>query len=1003
MRPPAGLPKLSRRSRTLLIIGLVVLVGLIAGSRLLGMYVNWLWFGEVGFRSVYSTELLTRLGLFVGVAVLTGGLFALNLVIAYRTRPVFVPVSGPEDPVARYRAVVVRRLRLLGIGLPVVVGAICGSVAQSDWQLVQLFLHATPFNQVDPQFQHDIGFYAFQVPFYTWLLSWLFISIAVAFFGSLVAHYLFGGIRLAGRGGQIAGPATMQLAILAGVFVLLKAVAYYFDRFALLSSGRNERFTGASYTDLNAVLPAKLILLFIAVFCAIAFFVGAFLRNLQLPAIATVLLVLSSLVIGAAFPAVLEQISVRPNANEREAESIQRNMEATRQAFGLTSDKVEYKPYQGTTDVALDQVKADKTTIPNIRLLDPSVLSKTFTQLQQRKNFYGFPEKLDVDRYTVNGTVRDYVVAVRELNTDGLAENQRDWINQHLVYTHGNGFVAAEANKVNSALDNNGGEGGYPVFTVSDVSTQGDIPVQQPRIYYGELATSYAIVGGNPGEAPGEYDTDDKKYTYTGSGGVSIGNWFNRLVFAASYGERNILFNQAIGDSSKIIFKRDPRDRVEAVAPWLTVDADPYPAVVDGRIKWIVDGYTTLDRYPYAQQTSLGTSTSDSDLLPNMPRQPDRSIGYIRNSVKATVDAYDGTVSLYAVDDTDPVLKAWMGVFPGTVKPSSEISPALRQHFRYPEDLFKIQRKLLTMYHVANPSEFYSQGTFWDVPSDPTVDNPTTVQQQQQQQQQQQNPQAQQPPFYILAGDPNDPSKADFQLTSALVSLQREFMSAYVTVRSDPDNYGKMTVLTLPSDTQTKGPQQVQTQFLSSPTVSTELNLLTERKTKVVYGNLLTLPVSGGLLYVEPVYVERSNQSSSFPQLAKVLVSFGGRVGYAPTLGEAMDQVFGTGAGQSVPTPPTDGNQSQTPSSTPSSPPSGSSQNQPGGQANPDLARAVADIQAALDKLRTAQQSGDFAAIGEAYKQLDDATKRFEQAKGGGGAGLGDNSSVPPTSPTPSG
>ncbi len=602
-------------------------------------------------------------------------------------------------------------------------------MAQSDWQLVQLFLHATPFNQVDPQFQHDIGFYAFQVPFYTWLLSWLFISIAVAFFGSLVAHYLFGGIRLAGRGGQIAGPATMQLAILAGVFVLLKAVAYYFDRFALLSSGRNERFTGASYTDLNAVLPAKLILLFIAVFCAIAFFVGAFLRNLQLPAIATVLLVLSSLVIGAAFPAVLEQISVRPNANEREAESIQRNMEATRQAFGLTSDKVEYKPYQGTTDVALDQVKADKTTIPNIRLLDPSVLSKTFTQLQQRKNFYGFPEKLDVDRYTVNGTVRDYVVAVRELNTDGLAENQRDWINQHLVYTHGNGFVAAEANKVNSALDNNGGEGGYPVFTVSDVSTQGDIPVQQPRIYYGELATSYAIVGGNPGEAPGEYDTDDKKYTYTGSGGVSIGNWFNRLVFAASYGERNILFNQAIGDSSKIIFKRDPRDRVEAVAPWLTVDADPYPAVVDGRIKWIVDGYTTLDRYPYAQQTSLGTSTSDSDLLPNMPRQPDRSIGYIRNSVKATVDAYDGTVSLYAVDDTDPVLKAWMGVFPGTVKPSSEISPALRQHFRYPEDLFKIQRKLLTMYHVANPSEFYSQGTFWDVPSDPTVDNPTTVQQ----------------------------------------------------------------------------------------------------------------------------------------------------------------------------------------------------------------------------------------------------------------------------------
>jgi uncharacterized membrane protein (UPF0182 family) len=895
MRPPVGLPRLSRRSRILLIIGVVVLVGLITGSRLLDTYVNWLWFGEVGFRSVYSTELVTRLLLFVAVGVLVGGLFAVNLIIAYRSRPVFVPVSGPEDPVSRYRAAVVRRLRLFAIGLPLIVGLIAGSAAQGDWQLVQLFLHGTTFGITDPEFGHDIGFYAFQLPFWTWLLGWLFISVAVSFLGSLVAHYLFGGIRLAGRGGQLSGPARTQLALVAGVFVLLKAVAYYFDRFQLLSSDRSDKFTGATYTDLNAVLPAKLILLCIAVFCALAFFAGAFLRNLQLPAIATVLLILSSVLIGAAWPAVLEQFSVRPNANEKESVPIQRNIAATKQAYGLTDDKVEVKPYAGKTDLSPDEVAADQATVGNIRLLDPAVLSRTFTQLQQRKNFYGFNEKLNVDRYTVNGQTKDYVVAVRELNSAGLADNQRDWINRHLIYTHGNGFVAAEADKVNSPADPSGGDGGYPVFSVSDLQEKGPIKVDQPRVYYGKLATDYAIVAGRSAGTPGEYDTDTAQFNYDGHGGVPIGNFLNRLVFAASYGERNILFNQAIGDGSKIIFKRDPRERVQSVAPWLTVDTDPYPAVVNGRITWIVDGYTTLDSYPYAQQTGLAQATNDS--LPGS-KQQDRSIGYIRNSVKATVDAYDGTVTLYAVDEKDPVLKAWEGVFPGTVKPASEVSDALRAHFRYPEDLFKVQREMLARYHVTNPSDFYQGQAFWDVPSDPTVDNATTVAQQQQQSQQNQQ---QQPPYYILAGDPTgNPNAVQFQLTSALVSLQREFLSAYVTARSDPANYGKISVLTLPTDTQTKGPQQVQTQFLSSANVSTELNLLTQQKTKVLYGNLLTLPVGGGLLYVEPVYIERSNQSASFPQLSKVLVSFGGKVGYASTLADALDQVFGKGAGQNA-------------------------------------------------------------------------------------------------------
>ncbi|HEX8868096.1 MAG TPA: UPF0182 family protein, partial [Lentzea sp.] len=735
-----------------------------------------------------------------------------------------------------------------------------------------------------------------------------------------IAHYLFGGIRLAGRGGQLSGPARLHLALVAGTFVLLKAVAYFFDRYELLLH-ENEKFVGASYTDLNAVLPAKLILLCIAVFCAIAFFAGAFMRNVQLPAIATVLLVLSSVLVGAAWPAVLEQFSVKPNAIQKEAQSITRNIEATRQAFGLTDDKVSTKPYEGKQTVTNDQIKNnDAATLGNIRLLDPAVLSRTFTQFTQLRPFYGFPNKLDVDRYKVDEKLRDYIVAVRELKLDSLPQGQRDWINQHLIYTHGNGFVYAEANKVNADADQT--NGGYPDFKTGEVAPDGTvrnadngIKVDQPRTYYGELfgTNDYSIVGGRPTGSAAEYDTDAKSYTYTGSGGVPVGSLLNKLAFAAYYGERNILFNQSIADDSKILLKRTPRERVQAVAPWLTVDSDPYPAVVNGRITWIVDGYTTLDNYPYAQRTPLSDATNDSLTADGVVvSQVNKPVNYIRNSVKATVDAYDGTVSLYAIDEKDPVLKAWMGVFPGTVKPASDVSAELRSHFRYPEDLFKVQRQMLSKYHVQSPSDFYSGVSYWAAPQDPTIDNVTTAQAQQDAASKRRDAQ---PPFYVLAGDPTDASKVRFQLTSPLVRENREFMAAYVSVGSDPDNYGKINVLQLNTDA--KGPQQIQTQFLTSDNVSRELNLLAQQKTTVVYGNLLTLPVGGALLYVEPVYIERASNNTSFPQLSKVLVWYGDRVGYASTLSEALEQVL-SGTGSVVPpqTNPNGNGQTTTPPTT---------------------------------------------------------------------------------------
>ena len=987
MRPSVGVPALSRRSRILLIVGGVALLLLITGSRMLDTYVDWLWFGEVGYRNVFTTVLTTRLLLLLIVGAFVGGVLALNLTIAYRGRPVFVPVAGPEDPIARYRTAIVARLRLIGIGLPLLVGLLAGLAAQGEWQIAQMFLHGNDFGVTDPRFGRDVSFYAFDLPFYRMVLDWLFVAVVISFLGALITHYLFGGIRLAGRSGQLAGPARIQLALLAGTFVLLKAGAYYLDRYGLLFSDRNEQFTGATYTDLNAVMPAKLILLCIAVFCALAFFAGAVVRNLQLPAIAAALMILSSILVGAAWPAVLEQFSVRPNANEKEARSIESNIAATRQAYGLTEDKLEFINYEGRTSLTANDVRQDVATVPNVRLLDPNILSETFTQRLQPKNFYGFPSKLDVDRYVVDGKPQEYIVAVRELNTDGLTANQRDWINRHMVFTHGNGFVAAPANTVNTApRDDTSGEGGYPVFTVSDLSSQGDIKVDQPRIYYGELIKDYAIVGGTSGAAPREYDTDTDQFVYEGSGGVPIDNWLNRFVFAAAYGERNILFNQNVGENSRILYERDPRDRVQNVAPWLTVDGDPYPAVVDGRVMWIVDGYTTLDSYPYAQRTPLGEATEDTQT--GVRRQPNRQISYIRNSVKATVDAYDGTVNLYALDEADPVLKTWSAVFPGTVKPASEISQSLREHFRYPEDLFKVQREMLTRYHVTNPREFYTTNAFWAVSTDPTVGENAA--------------QAHQPPYYVLAADPQN-KDPEFQLTSALVGLRREFLSAFMTASSDPDDYGRLTVYQLPPNSQLQGPQQVQNRFESSSEVSSELNLLKQRATTVRYGNLLTLPVGGGLLYVEPVYIERAgNPEVSFPQLNRVLVAFGNRVGYAPTLAEALDEVFGEGAGDTSTTP-----DDNAPPPT-SQPPTSSAQPPPpdGGGTNPDLAQAVADIADALRRVREAQSSGDFAALGDAYADLDAATKRFEQARaaaGGSQTTAPPTSQSPPPSPTPGG
>jgi uncharacterized membrane protein (UPF0182 family) len=975
MRPPVPVPTLSRRAK--LVIGIVaaLLVLFTVIGTLTNVYVDYLWFDETNYTEVFWTEVQTRALLFAVAGVATGGLVALAVHLAYRFRPTFRPMSLEQQNLERYRQSLEPRRKLVLTAVGVVLGLFAGFTAQGSWQTWLTFRNSTDFGRTDPEFGKDISFFVFDYPFYRLVLGFGLAIVILALIGSLLTHYVFGGLRLQTPGQKLTGAARVQLSVLLGLFLALKSIAYWLDRYGTVYSGRGNVYTGASYTDVNALLPAKNILVFVAVICALAFFANIFFRNTVLPAAALVLLLFSSLVIGVAYPAIVQQFVVKPSADQKEAEYIQRAIASTRDAYDLS--EVQYVDYASDSNDSTSMptsadLAADAGTISNARLLDPNVLQPTFLARQQIRNVYGFPEKLDIDRYTdENGVTQDYVVAARELDSSALSGNQTNWINQHTVYTHGNGFVAAPANQVVS-----GEAGGEPNFTTGNLPTSGNIDVEQSRIYYGELLNvngtdEYSVVGAAENASPREFDQPESgsegqvNNTYDGEGGVSIGSFFRQLTFAIHYRERNFLLSGAVNDNSKVLYVRDPRERVEKAAPYLQVDGDPYPAVVDGRIVWIVDAYTTSDAYPYSALQSLGEATTDSLTGTGTSALPNDQVNYVRNSVKATVDAGDGTVNLYEFEEDDPVLQTFMKAFPDTIKPASAISDELRSHFRYPEDLFKLQRDVLTQYHVDNPSDFYNSSDFWQVPSDPT-ENTTDSQ----------------PPYYVLSQRVGE-GDSTFQLTSALNALNRENLSAYLSVSSDPGTYGEIQVLQLPGNTQFRGPKQVFQSFNTNSEVRPDLTLFDSSSSQAVFGNLLTLPIgTSGLLYVEPLYVAGTGQNS-FPLLQKVLVNYGDRVGYADTFAEALDQVFGDGAGNAAADSGTDGTvppPATAPPSDPAAPTTAPPAEGDGGAGGDGRDAAVAAIDAALTALAEAQRSGDFEGIGRAQADLQAAIGAYQAA-----------------------
>ncbi len=912
-----------------------------------GFWTDWLWYRSVDYSSVFTTTLWTKIGLFFAFGALMAAAVGVNIWLAHRLRPPLSAMSMEQQSLDRYRMGIAPYKKWALIAVTAVVGLIAGASASGQWRTWLQWVNGVPFGQKDPQFGQDVSFYAFDLPWYRFLLSFGFACAVLCLIAAALTHYLYGGLRLTSPGSRATAAATGHLSVVLGIFVSLKAVAYWLDRYGLAvkSSGLKsaDGWTGLRYVDANAYLPAKTILFFIAAICAVLFFATLWRRTWQLPVIGFGLMVLSAVLIGGLYPAIVQKFQVQPNEQAKEAPYIKQNIKATRDAYDINGVDVQgydgnYKP-KGDADRQKLRDAADTTA--SVRLLDPNVVSPSFQQRQQVRSYYQFPSTLDVDRYKdKDGKDQDTVIGLRELNLNGVSE--RNWINDHFKYTHGFGAVAAKGTTF--------AEGGEPDYTESELPSKGQFGPYEQRVYYGEKTTQYSIVGGPQKEL--DYSSDksgEKSYSYTGKSGVNLANPINRAAYAVAFGEPQILYSGAIGEGSRILYNRTPKERVEAVAPWLTIDGDAYPAVIDGRIKWIVDAYTTSNGYPYASRTTLGDTTADS--LTDGQRAvvaQQNQVNYIRNSVKATVDAYDGSVKLYEWDTKDPVLKTWMKSFPGTVEKKSSISKSLMEHMRYPQDLFKVQRQLLTTYHVTDPNTFYTGSERWQVPNDPTNKSGNSV-----------------PPYYQSLKMPDQKAQT-FALTTTFTPNKRDNLGAFMAVDANATSadYGKIRVLKLPSQTPVPGPQQVQSKFNSDPKIANELNILKKLgDSEIEYGNLLTVPMNGGLLYVEPVYLRGAG--TNYPLLKKVLVSYGEN---DPVLGnnlaEALDVVFGK-------KPPGSGNQNP--------PGGGDTGQQP--PADQTVQQALDDAVKAYEDGEKARRDGDWGGYGEAQKKLKSALDRAAEAE----------------------
>jgi uncharacterized membrane protein (UPF0182 family) len=993
-RPPG-------RSRALVITAVVLVIAFFGLTTFSNFYTERLWFKDGGFGSVFSTLLWTRVGLFLVFGAIMASVVAANIVIAFRLRPLFHPPSPEQTGLDRYRQAVTPIRTWLVVGIAVLLGIFAGTSGAGEWREYLLWRNSVPFGQKDAYFDRDISFYVFELPWMHYVVDVVMAVAIVSLLAAAVVHYLYGGIRLQTPGDRLTGAAQAQLSVLLGVFVLAKAADYWLDRYDLVHQ-QGSLLTGITYTDDNAVLPAKSILMGIALICAVLFFLNVWRRTWILPSMGLALLVLSAILLGLIWPGIVQQFQVKPSEADKERSYIEKNIAATRQAYDINEVQEEsLTPADETTTLA--SLAGQVSSVP---LVDPQLVQQTFEQNQQARAYYTVADVLDVDHYEINGQDRALVVGVRELYQDGINDSDQNWLNLHTVYTHGNGIIAAYANQrdgANRTPDDTDSDDDRTQWAEGNAANQTDLADAvggfEDRVYFGEQSPDYSVVGRGEGESaveldlqrsttaePVEGDPEEEAAaaegsegttTYDGAGGVPVGNTFRQLLYAIRFGSTNFLLSGRVNENSEVLYHRDPSERVRKVAPWLTIDDDVYPAIVpgegdeEGRIVWVVDGYTVTDRFPGSERESFDTMVDDAfQETTGLRTLPTDEINYVRNAVKATVDAYDGTVTLYEWDETDPILKAWRGAFPGTVKDRSEIPEGLMEHLRYPEDLFKVQRYQYARYHVTDPSQWFQGNDRWEVPADPNNQNNL------------------QPPYRMFTNKPVPEGETaapvpeqTWSLTSTFVPFDRKNLAAFASVDSDAtsDTYGTMRVIDV-LDEQTQGPSQVANAMRGDQAAADVLAPFKQSGNQITYGNVLTIPVGERLLNVEPVYVQLPGAGGSYPILRYVLVSYNDRVGIGATLVEALGEALGVDGTTDPTEPPPDD-----PGPGPDEPPAG----------DQTIAELLADAQTAFDEANQALEDGD---LGLYQDKVAEAEALIEKA-----LALADGESGTPTEePSPS-
>jgi uncharacterized membrane protein (UPF0182 family) len=837
------------RVRPTTVVALVIVVLLLTSGAIAEFYTDALWYQDLGQSGVFWRTLGWEWAAGIAGAVLFFALLYANLRIARSMTPATV-LRAEGTPAARFE----EGLRLLRekigqvggriiVGVSVVAALVSGGAIAGQWQTIALAFSGGSFGVADAQFGRDLGFFFFTLPALRMAEQWLMGALLFTLLATAIAHTLNGSIRPWDRWRGFDPHVKAHLSVLAGLIVVTQAFGYWLSIFELDYSPRGQ-VVGASYTDVHAQIPAYTILIAIALVCGIALIVNIRFRGWRLPAIALGTWVVAAIAIGGIYPALVQQFRVTPNEVEAESSYLERNIAATRAAFGL--DQVDVRDFPAEESLLASDLAANEQTIQNVRLWDPSVVVQTYQQLQGIRPYYDFTD-VDIDRYTIDGTRREVLVSARELDVSKLADQAQTWVNQHLVYTHGYGVVVSPVNEASSQ--------GYPRFIVKDIPpvSDTDLTVDQPALYFGEETANYVIANTDLAEFDYPVGDSNAETNYGGSGGVEIGGALRRAAFALRFSAPQILFSGYIRSDSKVLYRRSVDERIDALAPWLYTDSDPYPVIADGRVVWVADCYTASDRYPYSERYG--------------------GINYLRNSVKVTIDAYDGTTTFYAFDPEDPLLAAWSKVFPGLLTSADEMPDEIAAHLRYPSDLFMMQAEVYKTYHMLDPKVFYNKEDQWAFPGEGADGTGDAMD-----------------PFYVLMQLPQE-AEEDFMLMIPFTPRTKANMIGWMAAKSDPGSYGERVVYTFPKQRLVLGPEQVEARVNQDPVISQQLTLWSQRGSNVMFGNLLVVPIDDSLIYIQPLYLQA--ERTSMPQLTRVVVAYGDQVAMEADLPSALLSVFG--------------------------------------------------------------------------------------------------------------